>query len=75
MLLGEDAALSRKATIYFCHRYSGARLREIGERFGLSDAAVAQASRRLRVAAEHDEELRGALKRVAEKLRLYPVEA
>jgi chromosomal replication initiation ATPase DnaA len=67
--------LSRKATIYFCHRYSGARLREIGERFGLSDAAVAQASSRLRVAAEHDEELRGALKRVAEKLRLYPVEA
>ena len=43
--MGTDDRLTRNVNIYFCHRYSGARLREIGERFGLSDAAVSQASR------------------------------
>lgn len=62
--------LRRNVGIYFCHRYSGARLQEIGERFGLSDAAIAQASRRLRIAAEGDENVRAMLQRVAGKLLL-----
>jgi REP element-mobilizing transposase RayT len=68
--LGTSGKLARNVSIYFCHRYSGARLQEIGERFGLSDAAVAQASRRLRIAAEGDESVRGLLVRVAKKLGL-----
>jgi len=39
--------LSRNVTIYFCHRYSGARLSEVGALFNLNDAAVSQASRRV----------------------------
>ena len=54
----DDQALAKKVCIYFCHRHSGARLREIGEQFGLNDAAVTQASRRMRVAYENDETLR-----------------
>ena len=56
--VGKKESLSRNISIYFCHRYSGARLQEIGERFGLSAAAAAQASRRLRVASETDAILR-----------------
>lgn len=62
--------LARNVGIYFCHRYSGARLKEIGERFGLSDAAIAQASRRLRVAVESDEKVRSLIERVVKKLGL-----
>jgi putative transposase len=68
--LGEQESLKRNVSIYFCHRYSGARLREIGERFGLSDAAVSQASRRVRVASEKDSTVRKLLERIARKLGL-----
>ncbi len=36
----------RKAAIYISHRYSGRTLREIGQRFGVGESAVAQASSR-----------------------------
>ena len=58
----------------FCHRYSGARLLEIGERFGMSDAAVAQASRRMRIAYEKDETLRKLFDVVKAKSRMSAVE-
>lgn len=66
--------MAKKVGIYFCHRYSGARLREIGERFGLSDAAVAQASRRINVAYENDDTVREVLNRVKAKLKKSSVE-
>jgi len=68
--IGKNESLARNISIYFCHRFSAARLQEIGERFGLSDAAVAQASRRLRVASENDAKLREMLNGVAKKLGL-----
>ena len=68
----KDENLAKKASLYFCH-YSGARLREIGERFGLSDAAVTQASRRMRVASENDEALRKRLDEIEVKLKLSVV--
>ena len=67
---GMKESFSRNVSIYFCHRYSGARLREIGDRFGLSDAAAAQASRRLRVACENDDAVREQLEQIRCKLGL-----
>ena len=54
-----DEKLLRNVGIYCCRKYSGAKLREIGGRFGISDAAVAQASRRLILRAGKDRELKG----------------
>jgi hypothetical protein len=45
--LGERAESVRNASIYGCQQYSGATLKDIGERFGINDAAVSQASWRL----------------------------
>lgn len=70
----DDQALAKKASLYFCHRHSGARLREIGEQFGLSDAAVTQASRRMRVASEKDETLRRLIEKIEAKLNMSVVE-
>jgi putative transposase len=70
----KEQALAKKVSICFCHRYSGARLREIGELFGLSDAAVAQASRRMRIAYEKDELLRKLFDEVEAKLKMSAVE-
>jgi len=71
-LIAEDTKFARKASIYFCHRYSGARVREVGERFGMSDAAITQASKRVRVDAEHDAKVRKKLDQVAKKLGVVP---
>lgn len=68
--MSAQESLSRNVSIYFCHRYSGARLREIGEHFGLSDAAVSQASRRMRVMSEKDAAVRELLKRTLKILGL-----
>jgi hypothetical protein len=73
-MIHNDASLARKVSIYFCHRYSGARLRKVGEQFGMSDAAITQASKRVRVAAESDGNMREILEEVAKKLGLYRVE-
>jgi len=62
--LGEEAESLRTVTLYCCQHYSGAKLKEIGERFGISDAAVSQASRRLALKAETDQQLRRMLSRL-----------
>jgi putative transposase len=71
-LISEDKTLSRKVSVFFCHRYSGARLREVGERFGMSDAAITQASKRIRVAAEQDKGLKKKLDQIAKRLGNVP---
>ena len=63
-------SFTRNVSVYFCHRYSGARLREIGEHFGLSEAAVSQASRRLRVTGEKDAVVKKQLEQIRNKLEL-----
>ena len=64
-----DEKLLRNVGIYCCQKYSGAKLREIGGRFGISDAAVSQASRRLLLRAEKDRELKTLLERLEARLR------
>ncbi|HEX2768042.1 MAG TPA: transposase, partial [Geobacteraceae bacterium] len=62
-LIGSDE-LIRNVSIYSCQKYSGAKQKEIGERFGISDAAVSQASRRLVLKAEKDQQMKKMLRRV-----------
>jgi hypothetical protein len=56
--LGGHEDLTRKVSIFFCRKYSGAKLKEIGEHFGISDAAVSQTSRRLALKAKEDQQLK-----------------
>ena len=62
--LGEQDALTRSMSIYCCQKFSGAKLKEIGECFGISDAAVSQTSRRLVLKAGKDLQLMKILGRV-----------
>ena len=63
-VLGEDNELTRNMSLFICQRHSGAKLNEIGEQFGISDAAVSQASRRLVLRAEKDKELKKVMDRI-----------
>jgi chromosomal replication initiation ATPase DnaA len=62
--LGDRAESLRNVSLYCCQKYSGAKLKDIGERFGISDAAVSQASRRVAIKAETDQQLKEMLDRI-----------
>jgi putative transposase len=70
---GENKQLAAKAAIHLCHKYSGVKLREIGERFGVKDSAVSQASRRFMVEMNKDRELKKVVEKVLESMRLSNV--
>jgi len=57
-------SILRNISIYCCQKYSGAKLKEIGERFGISDAALSQTSRRLVLKAGKDRQLKQKIDRV-----------
>ena len=67
ILIGQEK-LAKKVSIYFCHRYSGAKLKEIGEKFGIGDGAITQASKRLLLQAEKDQNVRRAIEQVGKVL-------
>ena len=56
-VFSESKRLGRLAGIYLCHRYSGAKLKEIGDLFLLSDSGVTQASRRFEAAMKAEVQL------------------
>jgi putative transposase len=65
-LAGEK--LERNIGIYCCQKYSGAKLQEIGEFFGMSDSAVSQTSRRLALKTETDLRLKKLIKQIESTL-------
>jgi hypothetical protein len=68
-VFSEDSSIGRKVSIYLCHRYSGARLKEIGERFGIGASGVSQESRRFAKRMVDDEDLKKIVDGLREKLR------
>jgi REP element-mobilizing transposase RayT len=64
--LTRNSRLSAKAGIYLCHKYSGCKLKEIGERFGIKESAVSQASRRFAAEMMRDSDV----KKIVEQLRV-----
>ena len=71
-VLGQNR-LSEKAGVYFSHKYSGAKLKEIGERFGMGESAVSQASRRFAQQAAKDRNLKKIMKEIDGMLSLSNV--
>jgi putative transposase len=64
----DDEKLARRASIHLFHKYSGMRLREIGDRFNVRDTAISEASRRFAKELETDENLRRYLEKIEGKL-------
>jgi putative transposase len=54
---GGNAKLARQVGMYLCHRYSGKKLREIGNLFGVGETAIAEARRLLSRKLEKDKQL------------------
>ena len=69
-VLKEDTALSRKATLYLCHRHSGRALKETGSYFGIGESAVSHANHRFELTLDEDRKLRKKIQDICKKLNL-----
>ena len=67
-LLEENDKLARQMKIYFCHRYTGMKLSEIGACFHLGESGVTQTSRRFCEKLEKDKTVRKVTEQVKKKL-------
>lgn len=72
-VISGDEHLSNAATIYFSHKYSGARLKEVGVRFGIGESAVSQASRRFVMKMSKDNKLKRTVEKIAGALNVSRV--
>ena len=68
--LQQDKKLARQVNLYLCLRYSGKKLREIGERFGVSESGVTQASRRIRTKMNSNKRLGKVIRKMVKELTL-----
>jgi len=63
----ENGRLARSSGIYLCHRFSGVRLKEIGDLYGISLSGVTQAARRFEEAMKKDRALEKMVLEIAGK--------
>ena len=67
-VFGNDPVFSRNLKIYLCHRYTGEKLKSIGNHFEISDSAVSHASKRARGQIEMNRKLKKKIKIIEKKL-------
>jgi predicted DNA-binding protein YlxM (UPF0122 family) len=71
--LASDERFARQLKLYLCHNYSGKKLREIGDRFSVSESAVTQASRRIRIKLKNNKKLEQLILKIVNRLPLSNV--
>jgi len=69
-VFGQDPTLARNLKIYLCHRYSGEKLKTIGNHFAISESAVCHAGKRARRQIDLDRKLRKRVQTIEKKLRI-----
>ena len=70
-VITDDPALSKKLKIYFCHKYSGKKLKDIGNQFGIKESGVSQSSRRFSMEIEKNAKLNKKIKSIINRLNLH----
>jgi hypothetical protein len=72
-LFGDQTRLSRNIKIYLAKKFTGKRLKEIGEEFGIGESGVSQTSRRLSQQIEKNKKIKAKIERIIESLKLSRV--
>ncbi len=62
--------MSKKVSLYLCHKYSGARLKEIGDIFDIGESAVSQTSRLFSIKLGKDRKLKTKINNIVNELNL-----
>jgi REP element-mobilizing transposase RayT len=69
-VFGADKKLARQAGMYFCHRYSGERIKEISKLYKVSESAITEAARMFPKRFEKNEGIVEQIKMVKEMLKI-----
>ena len=67
---GDNAKLVRNASIYICHKYSGAKLKKISQHFAVRESAITEASRRFLLKMEQNKCLQENIDQVKRILKI-----
>lgn len=73
IVIEDDPSLVRKVTLYISHRYSGRKLKEIGDSFEIGESAVSQNSRRIEGIIAKNKKLQKQIKKINQNLGLSNV--
>jgi len=68
--LNHDARMTKKMSVYLCHRFSGHSLKEIGKNFGIGESAVSETSNRFAAILHSDQLLAETVAKVLSVLNL-----
>jgi len=66
-------AVKKQLTLYLCQRYSGKKLKEIGDCFCIGESGVSQAARRVQTRIQVDKELGNIVEEIGRRLDLSKV--
>lgn len=69
-VFGTDKKLARQAGMYFCHRYSGERIKEICKLYEVSESAITEAARMFPKRVEKNKSLAEQIEMVKEMLKI-----
>ncbi len=67
--------LARQVSIYLCHKYSGAPLKEIAVRFDVGVTAIGEASKRIQKKVEEDKALQKMIDTLTTKINKWKMES
>ena len=71
--LEDEEKLARQVSLYFCHRTSGLKLKEIGSYFQISESGVSGASQRITRRAGQNKQIKRVIKNVEKNLGMCNV--
>ena len=72
-LIKNDSSLLRNYVLYLCRNYSGKTLKEIGNYFDISEAAVSQSNYRFCHRLNTDNKLKKRIRQIQKELTLFKV--
>jgi chromosomal replication initiation ATPase DnaA len=72
--MGDEPKMARNTKIYLCHKYTGQKLRTIGETFGIGDSAVSQVCKRFGNKIKQDRQLKKKIRALEKTIKMSNVE-
>jgi len=75
LAFGENPVLKRNLKMYLCQRYTGEKLKTIGNQFGIGASAVSHACRRVKAKIEQDRKMKRKIEKIEKKLHMSNIKS
>ena len=72
--IGKETKEARNIKIFLCQKYTGQKLKTIGDRFGIGDSAVSQVCRRFGEKIKREKQIRKKIQKLEKVMKMSKVE-